>query len=241
MNNLIQRGLQLIITSSLIASCAAVVCGQQQSTARIAFRNGLVEVQRGNAWSPISLGDTLNAGDRLRTASGSVAAVELGPDRIVTLDEASQIQVGQSNVSPIVQLESGSIKVFSAFDILVAAKDTLLESADRPLDMELGFDGDKVNLTVFAGAVRNGSITVHAGDRDSSVRTITAGSRAARRNELTVPYTIFAYPYFLYGNAHASDGRIVPPVVNNPTNPSYRPTQIVPPMSDPVRVPVTKP
>jgi hypothetical protein len=52
---------------------------------------------------------------------------------------------------------------------------------------------------------------------------------------------IYVYPYFLYGNVDPFEGRIVPPVVNNPTHPAYRPTQIVPPMSDPLRVPVTKP
>jgi hypothetical protein len=233
----------LATISFLIASCASVVLGQRQSAARITFRNGLVEVQRGNAWSPISLGDALNAGDRVRTSSGSMAVVELGPERMITLNEASEIQVGQSNTAPIVQLESGSMKVFSSLDMLIAAKDTLLETADRPLDMEIGYQADKLNLTVFEGAVRNGSIIVRGGNQDGNVRTITAGARAARRTEPAVPNSIYVYPYFLYGHAHANatDGNIVPPVVNNPTNPAYRPTQVVPPMSDPLKVPVTKP
>ena len=81
MNNLKRRGLKLATTSFLIALCAAMVLGQRQSAARIAFRNGLVEVERGNVWLPITLGDTLSAGDRLRTASGSVAAVDDGGGR----------------------------------------------------------------------------------------------------------------------------------------------------------------
>jgi hypothetical protein len=53
--------------------------------------------------------------------------------------------------------------------------------------------------------------------------------------------TFYVYPYVSLGNADPNAGAIVPPVVNNPTNPGYRPTQIVPPMSDPIRVPVTQP
>src|SRR5215831_8987095 len=97
MNSPIRRGLMLATTTFLIVLYASVVFGQRQSAVRITFRNGLVEVQRGNVWQPIALGDTLNAGDRVRTSSGSMAVVELGPERMITLNEGSEIQVGQSN------------------------------------------------------------------------------------------------------------------------------------------------
>jgi hypothetical protein len=109
------------------------------------------------------------------------------------------------------------------------------------LDLELGYQGDKLNMTVFNGAVRTGSVTIRGGSEDSRTRSISAG-RSGRRNEIMVPNPrVFVYPYFMYGDAAPIDGRIVPPAVNNPTHPGYRPTQIVPPMSDPLRVPVTKP
>src|SRR5262249_26099781 len=155
----------------------------------------------------------LNPGDHIRTAAGSIAAMVLPEDRVITISESSQVALGDSNSAPIVQLESGSMKVFSPSDILVAAKDTLLQTADKPLDMELGYQGDKLNLTVFNGAVREGSITIRGGNQDARTRTITADSRSARRNDVIVPNpNFYIYPYFLYGNRNPNDGRIVPPV-----------------------------
>src|ERR1051325_6128741 len=144
----------------LLFSFTALPAQAQAQAARLVIRSGLVEVQRGNVWLPISIGELVNAGESIRTASGSMAALEIGSGKVVTLNEASQVQVGISNSASIVQLDSGSMKVFAASDnrdnILVAAKDTLLEPAERPLDMELGYQSDKLNLTIFNGAVRNG-------------------------------------------------------------------------------------
>jgi hypothetical protein len=145
----------------------------------------------------------------------------------------------------MVQLESGSMKVFSASDIQVSAKDTVLESTERPVDLELGYQSDKLNLTIFNGAVRTGSIIIHGGaQQDPTVRTYTANGQSAQREGYVIANpTYYIYPYFLYGNGNPDPnaGRIVPPVVMNPTHPGYRPTQIVSPMSDPIRVPVTRP
>ena len=202
--------------------------------ARVVIRSGLVEVQHDGGWVPASVGDAVKPGERIRTAAGSSAALEIDPGKVVTLNEQSQVQVGQ-----VVHLEGGSMKVFSASDIQIAAKDMLLESGGQPVDLELGYQADKLNLTVFNGAVRNGSMVIRGGNQDPNVRTYTANGRSTHYNENSVPNpTFYIYPYFMYGNPDPNAGRIVPPVVNNPTNPGYRPTQVVPPMSDPIRVPV---
>jgi len=186
----------------------------------------------------------VNAGERIRTAVGSSASFEVGIESVVTLNESTEVQLRLVNGSPLVQLERGSMKVFSPSAIQVGAKDTVLESADRPLDMELGYQADRLDLTVFNGSVRNGAVVVH-GSQDSTTRTYTAGRTRAGgygNGFVAANPTVYVYPYFLYGNPGVPDpnaGRIVPPVVNNPTNPGYRPTQVVPPMSDPIRVPVT--
>jgi len=236
----------------LIIVAGATVLNAQSSAgpnARLAIRSGIVEVERGTIWVPITVSQFLSAGERIRTGSGSLAALEFGPGKVVTLNEQSVVQIGpkaqDGQAAPILQLESGSMKVFSASDIQIAAKDTMLESADRPLDLELGYQADKLSLTVFNGAVRNGSLVIRGGNEDPSVRTYSV-NRNPRRNDpygqqIVVDPTFYVYPYFLYGNPNPNAGRIVPPVVNNPTNPGYRPTQIVPPMSDPIRVPVTQP
>ena len=221
--------------SLLLAAVFSVTALNAQSpNTRLVIRSGIVEVQRGNIWLPISVGESLNAGERIRTASGSTAALEIGPGKVITLNEQSQIQIG-----PVMQLESGSMRVFSTSDIQVAAKDTTLQSSERPLDLELGYQADGLNLTVFNGAVRNGPMIIRGGNQDPTVRTHIADGRASRNHgDVVANPAFYIYPYFLYGNPDPNAGRIVPPVVNNPANPGYRPTQIVPPMSDPIRVPV---
>lgn len=212
-----------------------------QSSARLVAGGGIVEVLRNNTWGQVAAGELINPGDRIRTATGSSAALELGPGTVITLSEATEIQVRDSNGSPFVQLDSGNMKVFSATDIQVAAKDIMLQSVERPLDMQVGVQADRLNLMVLSGAVRNGGVTIR-GSEDTSVRTYTANARSLHHGysypDSGLYSNFYIYPYFMYGNP--GTGGIVPPTVLNPTHPGYRPEQIVPPMSDPIRVPVQR-
>jgi hypothetical protein len=139
--------------------------------------------------------------------------VEFDPNRIITLTERTEIEVGTSNVAPVVQLETGSIKVFAASDVQIATKDTILETTDRPLDMEVGYQGDQLNLTVFNGAVRNGSIIIRGNQESnttSNVRTYSAGSHRPDYANGTLYPDVYVYPYFMYGNRTPTQSR--PPV-----------------------------
>jgi hypothetical protein len=236
------KKLRLSIFVAILSAATLKAQAPPAVNAKLAIRSGIVEVQRGNVWLPIGAGERISAGERIRTSKASSAALEIGPGKLVTLTELSQVLIGQSNGTPIVELEGGSMKVFASSDIQVAAKDTRLESADRPLDLELGYQADKLNLTIFNGAVRNGPVIIR-GNEDPNTRTRPPyGPDPSRRPDNVVEYpTYYVYPYFLYGRPDPNEGKTVPPVVNNPTNPGYRPTQIVPPMSDPIRIPVTKP
>jgi hypothetical protein len=232
-------GLYLLITG-LGLSVASAQTGPLPNP-RIVIRSGVVEVERGNSWHWIAAGDLLRTGERLRTGTGSRTAIQFGSDKVITLNESSQVRIGDAGTVPLVQLESGSMRVFSASPIQVAAKDTVLETADLPADLELGLDAANVNVVVFSGAVRSGQIIMRGNDRDATVRTYTAGRAAHTHAHIENNPTFYVYPNSLFGNADPTAGRIVPPVVNNSTNPGYRPTQIVPPMSDPIRVPVVPP
>ena len=204
-----------VSTAAVIALfCSATVHAQAgpSSSARLAVSSGIVEVLRGTVWSLIQAGEALNPGEHLRTSNGSWAAVEFDPNRIITLTERTEIEVGTSNVAPIVQIDAGSIKVFAASDVQIATKDTILETTERPVDMELGYQGDQLNLTVFNGAVRNGSITVRANQETntSNVRTYSAGShRPDYANGAGVYPNVYVYPYFMYGNRTPNQG---PPI-----------------------------
>ena len=195
---------------------SATVHAQTEAPAsRLAVSSGTVEVQRGNVWSPIGAGEQLNPGESVRTSNGSSAAVDLGPGKVITLTERTQIQVRPANGTSAVQLDSGSIKIFANSDLQIAAKDTILETAERPLDMELGYEADRLNLTVFSGAVRNGPIIVR-GNQDANAsysRTYTAGSHRPDNAPVPAVYPdLYIYPYFMYGNRAAQSGPILPHV-----------------------------
>src|SRR5437773_6139564 len=217
------------------------------SSARLGARSGIVEVQRNNTWSPIAAGDQIDAGDRIRTAIGSLAALGLGPGKTITLSPSTEIQFGDPTGTLSVQLVAGNMKVFSAADIQVAANDTVLEGVKRPVDMQVGLQGDRLDVMVRSGAVKSGAMTIR-GAEDTSVRMDTADGPSPHRRHFSsdpgASPTFYVYPYIIWGNAgaygNAGNGAIVPPTVLNPTHPGYRPEQIVPPMSDPIRIPVQK-
>lgn len=229
-------GLQLVIAVFSVAALHAQ--SETAQTARLVIRNGIVEVQRGNVWLPIGSGEAFNSGERVRTGAGSSAAIEIGSGKVITLNEQSQALIVQSSQGPVMQLESGSMKAFSQSNGQVVANDAALETATAPV----ADPGPQAGPTTVSGVAN-----------DPTLRTYTANSSAAGQNVDTVvpnpvfyvvPY--FVYPNWVYPNAvipkpDPNEGKIVPPVVNNPTHPGYRPTQIVPPMPDPLHVPVTKP
>ena len=235
--------------SVLIAALSLAVANAQApptpAAARLVARAGTVEVQRASEWVSIDPGGMLAPGERVRTGAKSSAAIELGPGKVVTLSEKTEVQLRQANGTTLVELDRGNMKVVAAEDIQVAAKETLLESAERPLNLEIGYQADGLNVTVITGAVRNGPIIIK-GAQDSSYRTYTADGRwKGERGPIVYPEVYF-YPYVIYANPiggivpqpPAPQGGIQPPVVLNPTHPGYRPDQIVPPMPDPVRPPV---
>jgi hypothetical protein len=61
----------------------------------IVSASGTVEVQRNNVWVPIAAGAQINDGERVRTGAGSSATLDLGSGTIITLSQASEIQVRQ--------------------------------------------------------------------------------------------------------------------------------------------------
>jgi len=208
-----------------------------ETNAKLVIGSGVVEVQRGNLWGPIAVGETVYAGERIRTAKASSAALEIASGKVITLNELSQILVSMSNMSPCV-LESGSMKVFSTPDTQIAAKDSALQSGDPSVDPASGYTADQQNLNVFSGPTHNGPVVTRRGNPDPTMLPNLEDGPPQNQGGIIANPIFYVFPYFFYGNHDPNAGAIVPPVVNNPTHPAYRPTQIVPPMSDPIRVPV---
>jgi len=61
----------------------------------ITAAGGTVEVQRNNVWVPVAAGVQINDGEHVRTGVGSSATIDLGSGTIITLSQASEIQVRQ--------------------------------------------------------------------------------------------------------------------------------------------------
>jgi len=178
-----------------------------QSNARLTAGIGTIEVQRGGVWLQLGPGEAINSGERVRTAGGSSASLELGPGRVITLAERTEIEIGPSNGVLALRLETGRIRVMSADDIQVSAKDTTLRAAEKPLDMELGYQADQLNVTVITGAVNSGAILIR-GIADSNKRTFVAdsrraGSSAGYSSAQTGPNSFYISPY-VCGNAGAA-------------------------------------
>ena len=219
---------------TLIALFSTVTLNAQ-SRATLAARIGTVEVMRNGAWTVVGLGEAINAGERLRTGEGSSAAVDLGPGRIITLSEGSQIEVIASNGSAAVRLEIGNIKVVSEGDIQVSTKETTLTTGDKPLHMELGYKGDDINVKVITGAVRNGPMVIW-GAEESTKRIYSSGGRGRRSGSTVVFPNVYFYPYVVYGNR-----TVIRNATEKPSYPGYWPSQIIPPMTNPLRPPVHYP
>ena len=206
-----------------------------QSAATLSGRIGTVEVQRGGAWTEARFSEEISPGERVRTGDRSSAAVELGPGKVATLAENTEIEVRDGAGSLSVRLVSGNMRVVSASDIQVSARDTTPESAARPLDLDLG--SHKLNLTITG---RTGPIIIR-GDEKSTKR----GSQPeVNPSQYGIPFGysnmygnpfgfsgFYTYP-FVFGNPG-----FVQPTIQNPYS-GITPGQIIPPMTDPLRPPV---
>jgi len=77
--------------------------------------SGIIEVQRNNVWVPIAPGAQINDGERVRTGVGSSATLDLGSGTVITLTQASEIQVQQTK-DPTVRTYTADARAFHPFD-----------------------------------------------------------------------------------------------------------------------------
>jgi hypothetical protein len=73
--------------------------------------SGTVEVQRNNVWAQIVPGAQINDGERVRTSVGSSAMLDLGQGTMITLSQASEIQV-QETKDPNVRTYTADARSF---------------------------------------------------------------------------------------------------------------------------------
>jgi hypothetical protein len=73
--------------------------------------SGTVELQRNGVWGPIAPGAQINDGERVRTGVGASATLDLGSGTIISLSQASEIQVQQTK-DPSVRSYTADARVF---------------------------------------------------------------------------------------------------------------------------------
>ena len=78
--------------------------------------NGMVEVQRNNVWAPMAAGAQINDGERVRTGVGSTATLDLGSGTIITLGQASEMQIQQTK-DPNVRSYTADARAFHQFEV----------------------------------------------------------------------------------------------------------------------------
>jgi hypothetical protein len=192
---------------------------------KLVARSGTVEVHRANGWVPLSVDDEVGPTERVRTADGSTAALELGPKKVIALREHTEIQLRDSGEMP--SIHHGSMKVVSAANIEATPKQTMPETAMETIPETMEGPIDILPLPPLPALLA-----------PSLPPNVLYG-------DYIFPPTYYVYPFSLGDDRRGGRGRqprdsgaIVPPVVNNPTSPGYQPNQIVPPMSDPIHIPI---
>ena len=233
MKNLKQFGFSLLIAGLSVGTLSA------QSAATLSGRIGTVEVQRRGAWTEARFSEQISPGERVRTGDRSSAAIDLGPGKVATLAENTEVEVRDGGGDSLnVRLESGNMRVVSASDVQVSARDTAAESsARRPLDLDRGSQADELNLTITG---RTGPIIIR-GDAGSTKR----GSQPeVNPSQYGVPFgysNIYGNPfgfsgYYTYPFVFGNPG-FVQPTIQNPYS-GITPGQVIAPMTDPLRPPV---
>ncbi|PYS53413.1 MAG: hypothetical protein DMG13_12730 [Acidobacteria bacterium] len=218
----------------MLIAALSVISVNAQSAAKVSGRIGTVEIQRGGTWTEARSSEQISPGEKVRTGNRSSAAIDLGPGKVATLAENTQIELRDGADSLNVRLESGNMRVVSAADLPVSARDTTPETPARPSDLDYQADG--LNLTVNGGAARTSTIIIRGNDaRRSSPQPdanlpqygIPFGYSNMYGNTLgysgfySYPY-VFANPGFVYPN------------IQNPYS-GIMPGQIIPPMTNPMR------
>ncbi len=222
------KKLSLLILVSWLSIAASSAQSFSTLTARVSIRGGVVEVQRGNSWLPVVAGESLGAGERIRTGKASTVAIEIGTGRVVTVGELATVQIVPSSTGLLVKLEAGVMKQFFPTDLPARSNDTIAETPERQLILELRDQVEKLNQAIRPNAVP---------DEPRVIRTKhIPNQESVLESPAYVAYLDFLLTQdFVPAQPDPGDGRIVPPTVTNPTHPAYRPTQIVPPMPDPLR------
>jgi len=212
-----------------------------ESFATLSGRIGTVEVQRQGAWMQARFSEQISPGERVRTGNRSSAAIELGGGKVATMAENTEIEVRDGGGDSLnVRLASGNMRVVSASDNPVSARDWTPQSAPRPVDLDVGNQADTLNLTISG---RTGSIVIR-GDENSTQRGPQPAQPQVNPAQYGIPFgysNIYGAPFgfsgfYTYPFVFANPGG-VQPTIQNPYS-GITPGQIVPPMTDPLRPPV---
>jgi hypothetical protein len=218
------------------AVAAAIVLGlglvawpwMQQFTRSVGTLHTIVQAANGNVYrvaenrtQAITAGTLLKAGERIRTAPGSAAKVQLSDGSLVEMRERSEIFVRESGEGTTVNLERGQIIVEAAkqkadHHLFVKTEDSLVSVKGTIFSVNAGTKGARVS--VVEGEVHvdrsGGRDVLHAGDQTVTHPSIT---RVPVRSEVAWSGNAQKYGQMLNEIAKAIDAQVPHPGVRYST------------------------
>ena len=164
-----KRSIRFAIRPALLAGLLLVLACPAFA-ARVASVSGSVEAGRGEppTWLPLEAGDTLAAGDRVRTGDDgraeivlARASIRLYPNSLLRLPEPAV----DASDADAVELEDG----ISLFDVLRGDRSFDVHTPDVVVSVKgtrfsVSLDGDLASVAVFRGTVGVRSLAMQAAD-----------------------------------------------------------------------------
>jgi hypothetical protein len=218
------------------AVAAAIVLGlglvawpwMQQFTRSVGTLHTIVQAANGNVYrvaenrtQAIAVGTRISAGERIRTAPGSGAKVQLSDGSVVEMRERSEIFVRESGDGTTVNLERGQIIVEAAkqksdLHLFVKTEDSLVSVKGTIFSVNAGTKGSRVS--VVEGEVHvdrsGGSDVLRAGDQTVTHPSIT---RVPVRSEVAWSGNAEKYGRMLNEIAKSIDAQVAHPGVRYST------------------------
>lgn len=193
----------------------------QQSPNRLAVTGGTV-MAFNSVGTTIEARQAVSEGEKIRTGEGSFANLTVSNEGSITVGEKSHIEVLRLGQTPMIRLESGSVKVSSQHtDVQIMTRSGVFAATEWPFAMQLSVNEGGVNLDVSEGAVRiselGSGLTVRS-PTPSTYRTYVVGGNHAPEPPAPTPvmFPCGGYPGYPTAPAAGSGPAAAPTPAANP-------------------------
>ena len=171
----------------------------QQVPNRLAVTGGTV-MAFNSTGATIEARQAVSEGEKIRTGEASFASLTISNEDSVTVGEKSHIEILRLGASPVIRLESGTLRVASQHtDIQIMTRSGLFVAAEWPFSMQLGVNEGGVSMDVTEGAVRiselGTGLTVRSPTPSTNRTYVVGGNHTAEQTAPTeIVFPCGGYP-----------------------------------------------